>query len=147
MNPSLRAVAILAFAMLLAAAFGGWLGVAYGVLLAHNRPDEHERIHHALDLTAEQGRKLAAVEDQFKAHRSTLRRDMDHAAQEFSNAIGVEQVLGPRSRAALIRYHQSEEQLEEATIMHMQAMRAVMNAGQREQLDFSLRHALPADLR
>lgn len=147
MNPSLRTVAILAFGMLLAAAFGGWLGVAYGVRLAHNRPDQHERIHHVLDLTADQDRELAALEAQFKARRSALHRDMDLASHDFANAISMEHVFGPRSRMALIRYHQSEEQLEEATIMHAQAMRAVLNAGQREQLDFSLRNALPEDFR
>lgn len=145
MNPNLRTVAMLAFGMLLAAAFGGWLGVAYGVRLAHSRPDPHERIHHALDLTADQDRELAALEAQFKARRSALHRDMDLASHDFANAIGTEHVFGPRSRAALVHYYQSEEQLEEATIVHAQAMRAVLNADQRDQLDFSLRHALPVD--
>lgn len=145
MNPSLRSALLLTLSAVLFAGFGFWLGTAYGVRLAHTRPDPHERLHHVLDLSDEQIRQVAPIEAQFSTRQQALRTAMDAADHDLANAFSNENSFGPAGQAALARYYRAAQELREASIQHAFAMRTVLNSNQLQKFDFEMRHAWAAE--
>lgn len=144
MNQSVRTAMLMGLAALLFSGFGFWLGTAYGVRLAHDRPTPHELLHHSLDLTADQNRRLASLEVQYTARVEPLRMKMDAADHDLANALSTEHGYGPRSEAALSRYYRVAQDLRKTEILHAFAMRAVLDKDQLQKFEFVLQHAWAA---
>lgn len=144
MSQSVRTAILMGLAALLFSGFGFWLGTAYGVRLAYARPTPHELLHHSLDLTAVQNRRLAALETQYTARVEPLRTEMDTADHELANALSTEDGYGPRTEAALSRYYRAAQELRKTEILHAFAMRAVLDKDQLQKFEFALRHAWAA---
>ena len=144
MNSSVRNSMMLVLAAVLFGGFGFWLGTAYGVRLEHRRPDPHELLHHSLDLTADQDRRLTDLETQYRAREQALQMQMDAADHDVANALSNEHGYGPRAQAALARYYRVAQAMRESGIRHAFAMRAVLDSDQIQKFDFAMRHAWAA---
>jgi Spy/CpxP family protein refolding chaperone len=140
----LRAIVALVFLTLFAGALGGWLGIVYGERVTHPRNGLDTVIHQELDLTVEQNHRIEALEMQFAARQKILQAEMRTANRELATALDSEHAYGPRAQAAVDRFHHAEEKLQVATIEHVLAMRAVLNADQSRKFDRAIYEALTA---
>jgi Spy/CpxP family protein refolding chaperone len=137
-------VGVVALTMLMAAV-GGWLGVQYGLRAAHPSPGLDEIVHHDLKLTADQERRLSVLESGFAARRQALDADMRTANRELATAILAEHQYGPRAEQAIDRFHVAMKTLQEQTIVHVLAMRAVLTPEQAAQFDRTVSKVLTSD--
>lgn len=129
---------------LLAAAGGGWVGIHYG-LRETRAPNLDEFLHHKLDLTADQDKQIASLEAEFAARRKALDQDMQAANRALADTILKEHVYGADAKAAIERFHAAAATLQETTIMHILAMRAVLTPEQAQRFDIVVSEALRAD--
>jgi Spy/CpxP family protein refolding chaperone len=129
---------------LLAAAGGGWAGIHYG-LRETRAPNLDEFLHHKLELTADQDKQIASLETEFAARRKALDQEMRAANRELADTILKEHVYGVGAKAAIERFHTAAAALQEATIMHVLAMRAVLTPEQAQRFDTAVSEALRVD--
>ena len=141
---SIRTATLLVLLTLAAGALGGWLGVTYGERIASPPSDLHALIHRDLNLTSAQNAQIATLEEQFSVRRQGLEAEMRAANQELAAALKSEHELGPRAQAAMNKFHDAEKALQEATIKHVLAMRAVLDAKQSQKFDEAIDEALTA---
>ena len=129
---------------LAAGALGGWLGVAYGE--RHTAPvgDLHTILHHDLDLTAAQNEQIATLEQRYAARRKVFEAEMRAANRDLAVALDADHAFGPKEKAAVDRFHRAEKGLQEATIKHVLAMRAILDAEQSKTFDRAIYKALTA---
>lgn len=137
-------IAVLVVLTLAAGALGGWLGVAYGERMAKPATDLHALIHHDLHLTAAQNAQIATLERRYAARRKPLEAEMRAANRELAGALDTEHKFGSRAQAAVDHFHRAEKQLQEVTIRHVMAMRAVLNPSQSKTFDRAIYEALTA---
>ncbi len=140
----LRAVIALVILTLFAGALGGWAGVVYGERTTHQPVNLHTLVHRDLDLTAAQNQQIAALERRFTAHHKIFEAEMRAANRDLAVALDADHTFGPKEQAAVNRFHRAEEGLQEATIRHVLAMRAVLNAKQDQKFDRAIYDALTA---
>ena len=129
----------------IAAALAGWLGVQYGVHQARPAADLDTLLHERIDLTAGQHRKLDTIERAFGIERRTLQTEMRAANRDLATAITHRHSYGPEARQAVERFHRATIRLQEDTIRHVLAMRAVMSANQTAEFDKVLTETLTTD--
>lgn len=133
---SLTRIAVGAVALtMLMAALGGWLGVRHGLQEARSSPGLDEVIHHELTLTADQQQRLAALGSSFAARRKVLEAEMRSANRELAAGIVTEHRYGPRADQAVDRFHVAMKTLQQETIIHILAMRAVLTSDQAQRFD------------
>lgn len=144
MRVPLRAIVLMVLLTLAAGALGGWLGVAYGKRQAASPGDLHTILHHDLDLTAAQNEQIAALEQRYAARRKVFEAEMRAANRDLAAALDTDHSFGPREKAAIDRFHRAEKGLQEATIKHVLAMRAVLDAKQSKTFDRAIHKALTA---
>lgn len=144
MRVALRSIVLMVLLTLAAGALGGWLGIAYGERQTAPAHDLHTIVHHELDLTAAQNQTIAALEQRFAARRKVFEAEMQAANRDLAVALDTDHVFGPRETAAVDRFHRAEKGLQEATIKHVLAMRAVLNAKQSKEFDRAIYKALTA---
>jgi Spy/CpxP family protein refolding chaperone len=125
---------VVALTMLMAA-LGGWLGVQYGLREAHPAPGLDEIVHHDLKLSADQKQRLSVLESNFGGRRKVLEADMRAANRELATAITAEHQYGPQAAQAIDRFHVAMKTLQQETIVHILAMRAVLTPEQAAQFD------------
>jgi hypothetical protein len=70
---------------------------------------------------------------------------MRAANRELADTILKEHIYGDGAKAAIERFHKSAAALQEATIMHVLALRAVLTPAQAERFDAVVSEALRAD--
>ena len=126
---------------LVAAAAGGWLGVRYGVP-SRSSNGLDDLLHHELKLTAEQEQRLSALEQDFGARRQALQDQMLSANRALARAIVTEHRYGPEARQAIESFHAAMAALQEETVQHVLAMRAVLTPQQARQFDQTVEQAL-----
>jgi Spy/CpxP family protein refolding chaperone len=129
----------------LAGAAGGWFGVRYGLQQAHASASLDMLLHRELDLSADQQRRLAAMETSFNARRAVLENQMRAANRELAAAIVLEHRYGPAADQAIEHFHAAMKTLQEETLQHVLAMRAVLTPQQAQQFDRTIARALDAD--
>ncbi len=130
---------------LLAAAAGAWVGTHYGLQHARRSPGLDEFLHHRLDLTSEQEQRIAALESDFAQQRKTLELEMRSANHELAKALLSEHTYGPQAKGAVERFHTAAAALQEETIVHVLAMRAVLTTEQAKKFDATVSEALTSD--
>jgi Spy/CpxP family protein refolding chaperone len=130
---------------LLVAVLGGWLGVQYGLRAAHPAPGLDEVLHHELHLTSDQEQRLAALESKFAARRQGLEANMRSANRDLAAAITAEHQYGPLAEQAIDHFHMAMRTLQEETIVHILAMRAVLTPEQAQQFDRTVSQVLTSD--
>jgi Spy/CpxP family protein refolding chaperone len=145
MNAPLRTFLGMLALTIIAAALAGWLGVRYGVHRALPPADLDTMVHQQLDLSSDQDRRIEALEAQYAARRLALQAEMTSANQDLAAAIMQEHAYGPRADQAIGRFHRAMRALQEATIRHVLAMRAVLTPGQAKKFDSLIAKALIAD--
>jgi Spy/CpxP family protein refolding chaperone len=144
MSPLLRTSAVIVVCTVAAGAIGGWAGVHYGFREASHGEHLHEMLHHELHLSADQEKRIASLETAFAARRKTLEAAMRAANQDLARAITVRHQYDPEARQAVERLHAAMMELQEATIEHVLAMRAVLTEEQARQFVRAVNEALTA---
>lgn len=143
MTPLLRtAIGVVAMTML-AGALGGWIGVRHGMREARGSlPSLDTVIHRRLNLTADQQRRIAALEAAFAAHQRPLEEEMRSADRDLAQAIVTEHRYGPRAQQAIDRFHTAMKALQQLTVVHVLAMRAVLTPQQARRFDQAIKQVL-----
>lgn len=123
-------------------AAGGWLGVQYGLRQAHLDQGLDDVLHHQLGLTPDQDRRIEALEADFHRRRDALEAEMEAANRDLARALAANHSYGPEARAAIHRFHAAMGELQEATIQHILAMRAVLTPAQAAAFDRTIDQTL-----
>ncbi|MGH8143101.1 MAG: Spy/CpxP family protein refolding chaperone [Steroidobacteraceae bacterium] len=131
----MRTVAAAVLLTMLAAALGGWAGVNYGIHKARANPGIDQIIHQEIRLTADQQQRLSALESSFAVRRKTLEDQMRAANRDLAATLLAHHRYGPRAEQAVDRFHVAMKTLQQETIMHILAMRAVLTPAQARQFD------------
>lgn len=118
----------------LAAALAGWVGVHFGVQQMQESSLDTV-LHQRLDLTSAQDARIELLERSFAARRRTLQAQMRAANRDLANAITRDHAYGPDAKLAIGRFHRAMLTLQEETIRHVLAMRAVLTPDQRHEFD------------
>ncbi|HTW73717.1 MAG TPA: periplasmic heavy metal sensor [Steroidobacteraceae bacterium] len=129
----------------LAAAGGGWLGVRYGLAQSRSSPSLDQLLHRELDLSGAQRDQLAALERSYAMQRRQLEAQARAANRDLARAILAEHRYGPDAELAIARFHGAMQSLEQRTIQHVLAMRAILTAQQAKQFDQTVATALTSD--
>lgn len=137
-----RSFLLLVLVALLSAAAGGAFGLRYGRAHPQAAQDMHVLLHRGLDLTPEQNHQMEALEQDFAAKRVALDAEMRAADHDLAAAIRKDHQYGPAVQAAVMRLHQAMAELQELTVRHMLAMRALLTPVQAAKLDHAIDHAL-----
>lgn len=140
-----RAILVASLLTVLAGAFGGWAGVQYGLHQAQARPGLDEALHHQLGLSAEQDRRIEALERTYRVRRERLNAEMRAADRDIAAAIVAEDAYGPRAQQAVGRLHAVMGALQEETIKHVLAMRGTLTPEQARRFDATVSKALSSD--
>ena len=128
---------------LIAAALGGWIGVRYGMREAQRSPPSLDAlVHRRLDLTAEQQQRIAALEATFAVRQRALEGEMRAADHDLAQAIVTNHRYGPRAQQAIDRFHRAMRTLQQETVIHVLAMRAVLTPQQVKRFDQAVTQAL-----
>lgn len=142
MNTAARTVVAVAVLTVSAAGLGFWAGSAH-------RPAHHahsgsldEILHQSLGLTPAQEKQIAVLEAKFALDRKDLEAQMQAANRDLARALGNEHDFGDPAKRAVGRFHVAMAALQEQTIMHVLAMRAVLTPDQAERFDQTVLEAL-----
>jgi Spy/CpxP family protein refolding chaperone len=128
-----------------AAALAGWLGVQYGIHQVQPRADLDIALHEKLSLTSDQDRKISAIERRFDGERDRLQAEMRNANRDLATSITIRHVYDVQAQQAIVRFHHAMTLLQEDTVRHVLAMRAVLTPDQAKQFDQIIAKSLTAD--
>jgi uncharacterized protein HemX len=132
-NPQTRTFAAMLVLTALAAAFAGWVGVQYG--MSRSQPDLDVLMHERLHLTPYEELQINALEDAYAQKRNALQSEMDNANRDLALAMEKDHKFGPDEARAIERNHRAMKALQEETIKHVLAMRAVLSPHQAQAFD------------
>lgn len=127
---------------LLAAVIGGWAGVRYGLRQVRAPQQLDQLLHEELHLSAAQDKQLVALETQFATERARFEGEMQIANRDIAAAITVRHAYDDRAREAIDRLNHAIIGLQQATVQHVIAMRALLSATQAAQFDRTVNQAL-----
>jgi Spy/CpxP family protein refolding chaperone len=140
LSPVLILVAILLTS--LGGAVGGWAGVQSGLHKVRPEPSLDEVLHHRLGLTPDQNTRIEALEQDFAGQRRAMEAEMEAANRDLARAVTSEHTYGPDAQQAIGRFHAAMGALQEATIRHIMAMRAVLTPDQAVLFDQTVSQTL-----
>jgi len=143
MNAS-RTSLIIIVLTLLTAMIGGWAGVSYGLRQARAPLQLDQLLHEELHLSVAQVEKLVTLEAEFAAQRARFEADMRIANRDIATAITVRHEYDDDARGAIDRLHRAMIGLQQATVLHVIAMRALLSGSQVDQFDRTVNQALAA---
>ncbi|TLU71112.1 periplasmic heavy metal sensor [Lichenicoccus roseus] len=126
----------------MAAGLGGWVGVHLGLHQVQAPAGLDVIVHRQIHLTADQDRQLAVLETHFAVLRKARQVEMQSANADLAEAIGAQHAYGRKAQEAVSRFHAAMGALQEDTIRHVFAMRAVMTPEQAHQFDVLVARAL-----
>lgn len=139
-----RGAALTVVLALIAGIAGGWLGGGRW-LPRREPPSLHEMVHHELKLTAEQDRKLEALEGDFAVRRRAREAELRAANAQLAAAIQARHEYSPEVAAAVERFHAAMGALQAETVQHVLAMRKVLTPEQAAKFDRQVSQALTAE--
>lgn len=130
--------------ILLLALGAGALGAALQTRWANDADQQglHPFVHDKLDLTEGQERELERLEAQFSLRRSALDHALRTANADLAAAMESEHRYGPEVAQAIERVHAAMGDMQKATVEHVFAMRAILDAQQRRAFDRRVSEAL-----
>lgn len=137
-----RTFAIMVVMTAIAAGLAGWAGVHYGLSQRPEAVDLDVAIHRDLDLSAEQDRAIHALEAAFAGQRADLQAEMRAANRELAAAITERHAYDDGAQRAVARLHAAMGQLQEKTIEHVLAIRALLTPAQAARFDRQVSRAL-----
>ena len=137
-----RTSVIIILLTLLTATIGGWAGVNYGLRQARGPRLLDEVLHEELHLSTAQNEKLEALEARFAGERTAFERDMQAANRDIASAITVRHAYDENARNAIDRLHHAMIGLQQATVQHVLAMRALLAPDQADRFDRTVNQAL-----
>jgi len=129
----------------LAAGAAGWAGVRYGLHQSEQSESLDAVLHRDLALTADQDRQLEALEANFSHQRIRLQGEIQSANRDLARAITKNHVYDQNASDAINRLHTAMRTLQEETVQHVLAMRAILTPAQTKVFDKTIDHALGAD--
>ena len=141
MTPSRISVLFIALTLVIAV-IGAWAGVTYGLRQTRPSPQLDSLLHSGLHLSAAQRDKLAKLESDFAAERTRYEAQMRVANKDIASAITVRHQYDSETQGAIDRLHGAMIQLQQATIRHVIAMRAMLSSDQVAQFDRTVNQAL-----
>ena len=144
MTASWKSIVITAVLAALASGAATWASAAW-VMQERQPPSLHSVVHEQLDLSAEQDRRIDAIEARFSARRPALEAEVRAANRELAAAIAASDGDTPQVQAAIDHFHAAMGDLQKATIAHVFEMRAVLTPAQAEVFDAAVVDALRAD--
>lgn len=127
---------------LLIAAIGGWAGVRYGLSQTRSPPQLDSVLHSGLQLSPAQRDRLATLESDFAVERGRYEAEMRGANRDIARAITVRHEYDNEAQSAIDRLHRAMIGLQQATVKHVIAMRAVLSGDQVAQFDWTVNQAL-----
>lgn len=133
MTPQYRTFFGMLAVTVIAAGLAGWFGVSYGLNQAP--PDLDRLLHQKLGLTSDQEQKIEVLERQMTANRHRLRDEMKEANRELASGLNRDHAYGPDEKAAIEHFHAAMIDLQEDTVKHVMAMRAILNPDQAQRFD------------
>ncbi len=145
MSPTTRRTLLLAAVAFLAAL----AGVLIGRSISDHRPQQpsalHKLLHDELNLDPRQLARIEDIETQFAARRRALELELRADNARLAAAIEAEHQYGPRVTAEIDRSRRTMGDLQQQTLLHIFAMRAVLRPDQAEKFDRAVVTALTAD--
>ncbi|GGO92945.1 periplasmic heavy metal sensor [Stakelama pacifica] len=102
----------------------------------------HSFVHERLRLSPDQEAALETLEARFGARQRALDLQLQQANVDLARAIEIEGRNGPRVKAAVEIVHARMGALQDATIDHLFAMRAILTPAQRERFDARVTQSL-----
>lgn len=142
MTISLRIIFLMAFLTVIGAGLGGWFGVRYGLDHAPRETNLDTMLHERLDLTAEQESRIRVLEEHFAEKRHAFETEMRSANRDLGTILATRHAYNADARRAVDRFHHAMRALQDATILHVLAMRAVLTPKQAKIFDQSVRQSL-----
>ena len=137
-------VGLIAFA---AAVAGVFVGRLVSDAPKASETELHALLHDQLDLTPAQDTKIDRIEADFARRRRALELEMRASNVRLAEAIKAEHGYGPRVTEAIDHTHEVMGTLQKETLVHLFAMRAVLDRDQAKMFDESVVKALTADAR
>lgn len=141
----MRAVVLAVLLTALAGAVGGWAGIQYGLRQSSHAQGLDEILHHQLGLSSDQEKRIEALEAQFAESRKSLDTEMRTANRDLAAALQADHTYGQPAKQAIEKFHHAMGALQEQTIIHILAMRAVLTPEQAERFDRTVVEALASD--
>jgi Spy/CpxP family protein refolding chaperone len=139
-----RTFLVMLVVTVIAAAAAGWAGVQYGLDRSDGTADLDAVIHHDLHLTPEQDRAIRKLEADLATDRADLQAKMRAANRELAAAITERHSYDAQAREAVERLHAAMSVLQEKTIRHVLAIRALLTPEQARDFDDKVSKALGA---
>lgn len=133
---------ILTLLLALIVAVGGTCIGARYIYAQRHQPSLHEFVHEELALSAEQERRLEALEADFALKRRAREAQLRAANADLAQAIQARHEYSPEVQAAVERFHDAMGELQKETILHVLAMRQVLTPDQAAQFDKRIGEAL-----
>ncbi|MBX9801667.1 MAG: periplasmic heavy metal sensor [Caulobacteraceae bacterium] len=144
MNTTWRSIVITAILAALASGAATWASASW-VMRERQPPSLHSVVHEQLDLSAEQDRRLDAIEARFATRRPALEAEVRAANRELAAAIAASEGDSPQVQAAVDHFHAAMGDLQKATITHVFEMRSVLTPAQAEVFDEAVVDSLRDD--
>ena len=141
MRLSGKGIALTVFLAVLAAVIGTCVS-AHFILQQRHTPSLHTYVHKELDLTAQQDRRIDAIEKEFAARRRARETELHAANAQLAAAIQARHEYTPEVQAAVNRFHSAMGELQKETILHVLAMRKVLTPEQAAKFDGRIGEAL-----
>ena len=137
-------VGLIAFA---AAVAGVFVGRLVSDAPKASETELHALLHDQHDQTPAQDAKIDRIEADFARRRRALELEMRASNVRLAEAIKAEHGYGPRVTEAIDHTHEVMGTLQKETLVHLFAMRAVLDRDQAKMFDESVVKALTADAR
>jgi len=142
-----RRVTIIGLIAFMAALAGVFMGRLLVDAPRQSETELHALLHRELTLSAEQEKRLQAIEARFSGRREALELEMRASNIRLAQAIEAEHGYGPRVTKAIDETHEVMGELQKETLRHLFAMRSVLDAEQAAMFDKVVVKALTADAR
>ncbi len=109
---------------------------------AGHSPDTHGYLHNQLNTTDEQDKKLVEVEKQFQQRRQYLEESIRLANMELADSIKKYDSYSPQVQQAVDKIHKFMGELQKTTLVHLFAMKPILNKEQNQELQRLITDAL-----
>ncbi len=130
-----RTALITAAVAFVAGVLGVYVGLSiYGGSHAAEHSSLDAIVHRELNLSADQNRRIEALEAAYADRKRALEAEMRAATSDIAASIAEDKDYTDRVHAAIDRFHNAMGELQHESIMHVFKMRAVLTPAQ--QVDF-----------